>query len=367
MEVVFDNIIYSKEKQGGISNYWYEINFRALNDPEFECYFYEEINAISNLCRQRLTIPSQSLITHRFKALIIARLGSLNIPLESNFLYHSSFYRPLSNKKKFTEVTTVHDFNHTYYSPLHRRLMHNFLKYSTIKRSDGIICVSQNTSNDLYKLMGPLKSKQVEVIYNGVSDDYYPLKAFDNDYVSLFNSLKIRNKKYLLYVGGRTGYKNFDFVIKLIKELKDFELVVVGNVFNKSEAKDIDNETLKRIIVTNHINNFNLNILYNHAHCLVYPSSYEGFGIPVIEAMRAGCPVLALNKSSIPEIAGSSAILKEELNIKEFKDAVLQLNNSSLRDELIEKGFQQSKKYSWDKCAKETFEFYKHVNNLRNF
>jgi glycosyltransferase involved in cell wall biosynthesis len=363
MKIVFDNIIYSKEKQGGISNYWYEIGSRALSDPDFECFFYEEVNSISNLCRQRLTIPSQSLITHPFKALILARLSSLNIPLDGDFLYHSSFYRGLNNKKNYKEITTVHDFNHTYYSALHRRLMHNYLKYRTIKRSEGIICVSQNTCNDLYKIFGPLKNKEIAVIHNGVSSDYFALTGDNRDSMALMQSLKIGDKKFLLYVGGRTGYKNFDFVVDLMKELKDFHLVVVGNVFNKKEAQKIDDDTMKRIIVTNHINNANLNILYNFAHCLIYPSSYEGFGIPVIEAMRAGCPVVAQNKSSIPEIAGDSAILLDVLKINEFKQAVLSLNDRSYRADMVQKGLEKSKQYSWDRCADETFAFYKYINS----
>jgi glycosyltransferase involved in cell wall biosynthesis len=365
MKVVFDNIIYSKEKQGGISNYWFEIGSRAIDNPEFDCYFYEEINAISNLCRQRLTIPSQNLITHPFKALILARLSALDVPFDNDFLYHSSFYRPLDKKKSFTEITTVHDFNHTFYSSFHRRIMHNYLKYRTIKRSDGIICVSHNTSNDLYKLLGPLANKEIAVIHNGVSDHYFQFDGVRKEDNSFLKSLKIGNSKFLLYVGGRTGYKNFDFVIELLKDLKDLKLIVVGNVFNKKEAKIIDADTMKRIIVTNHISNENLNILYNHAHCLVYPSSYEGFGIPVIEAMRAGCPVIALNKSSIPEIAAGSAFLLDDLSIIAFKNSINELSNSAVRNDLIAKGLEKSKIYSWDKCVQETFDFYKYVHSKK--
>jgi glycosyltransferase involved in cell wall biosynthesis len=363
MKLVFDNIIYSKEKQGGITNYWYEIGSRALQDKSYDCFFYEEVDPMSNYCRQRLTIPQSKLINHSYKSLMLARLTAIEVPFDDYFIYHSSYYRGIKAPNSYSEVTTVHDFTHNYYSAFHKKLLHNYLKYNTIKRSDGVICVSENTSNDLHKIFGPLKNKEFAIIHNGVSDDYYPIQNLNEDELQFFNSLNLKGDKYLLFVGGRTSYKNFNFVLELLAELKDYKLVVIGNDFNKHERKYITKDIQERIIVTHHITNNKLNVLYNNAHCLIYPSSYEGFGIPLIEAMRAGCPVIALNKSSVPEIAGNSAILIDDLNIGIFKQSVDKLNNLSVRSELIDMGLNQSKKYSWDKCAAETFEFYKHIQS----
>lgn len=363
MKLVFDNIIYSKEKQGGITNYWYEIGSRALKDDSYDCFFYEEADSMSNYCRELLTIPQERLIDHSYKSLMLARLTSIKVPFDDYFIYHSSYYRGVKASGNYSEVTTVHDFTHNYYASYHKKVFHNYLKYNTIKRSDGIICVSENTSNDLHKVFGSLKNKEVTVIHNGVSDDYYPIVNLNNADLSFYNSLNLNGAKYLLFVGGRTSYKNFNFVLELLDELKDYKLVVIGNDFNKHEKKFISKEIRERIIVTHHINNHKLNVLYNNAHCLIYPSSYEGFGIPLIEAMRAGCPVIALNKSSVPEIAGNGAILIDDLNVSVFKQSVDKLNNASVRSELIDMGLDQSKKYSWDKCAAETFEFYKHIQS----
>ena len=104
-----------------------------------------------------------------------------------------------------------------------------------------------------------------------------------------------------------------------------------------------------------------LNILYNNAFCLLYPSSYEGFGIPVLEAMRAGCPVVSTNLSSIPEVAGDAGLLVNNIKVEEFVKEIEKLEDNEFRDKIIAKGLEQSKKFSWDRCFEETFEFYKEV------
>lgn len=364
MKIVFDNIIYSKELQGGVSNYWYEVTSRAMGKPDYECHFYEETHALNNLCRQQLNIPSRAVIPHSQKSLTLARLSALQLPFDDYYLYHSSYYRGLKNKKTYREITTVHDFTHDLYSPVHKKVVHNYLKYGSIKRADGIICVSQNTCNDLYKAFGPLRAKEVAVIHNGVSNDYHHIDTLSRPDAAFIESLNVEKNKFLLYVGARTNYKNFPFVLSLLEKLPELKLVVVGNPLKQHEFKAAGTDVQSRIFAAGNIDNYKLNLLYNNALCLIYPSSYEGFGIPVIEAMRAGCPVAALNASSIPEIAGSAAMLFNGLQVNDFAGGVLKLKHADYKAELISKGLTQSEKFSWDKCSQETFDFYSHIYNL---
>jgi len=360
MKIVLDNIVYSKSSNGGISNYWYELTKHLTAIEGNELLFIEEPSALSNFHRKQLPIESQIIKQKVIKPLTLARMLPVNVDIQDYFLYHSSFYRALQTSQEYSEITTIHDFTHDYYSPFLNKLIHNKLKYSAIKRSKGIICISQNTYRDLKFFCPPKPNQNVEIIYNGVSDDFFPL-AEDNSASLLFlNRLKIENG-YLLYVGSRASYKNFFFVSELLKSLPGHQLVVVGHSFDKKELAKLDKNLLSRIIIVSDINNSDLNILYNNAHVFIYPSSYEGFGIPIIEAMRAGCPVMAFSNSSITEVAGDAGLLFHNMHISEFIEVIENLNNKDFRRQVVEKGLVQSQKYSWKKCCEETYAFYKEI------
>lgn len=125
------------------------------------------------------------------------------------------------------------------------------------------------------------------------------------------------------------------------------------------EIKLFSIEALERVRFISSANNDELNVLFNSATALIYPSSYERFGIPVVEAMRPGFPVIGLDNATIREVAENSAILLKNLDISDFNNNKVNLFNTSYRTEIIEKGLLESQKYSWEKCNRETHEFYK--------
>lgn len=356
MKVILDNIIYSHVKQGGVSNYWFELSKYLLKN-NLDVSFFEGTNSNSNFHRKLLQIPSELIIndSKKYKSSILERIAKVNINIKEPFLFHSSYYRGLKDHTYGKEVTTVHDFTHNFHSPFLKKQTHNFLKYKSIKNASGIICISENTHKDLLKFCPPKKNQKVVVIHNGVSDDFYIIKDenLNNDLISF------EKNSYIFFVGGRQNYKNFEFVLNIIKETS-LKLVVVGEKLNKDEIIKIGTYITNVKVLTN-IDNFTLNILYNNALALIYPSNYEGFGIPIIEAMKAGCPVIALNSSSIPEVAGSAGLLLNTLSLEDVKEYLALLSKYSERSIIIEKGLIQSKKFSWEKCCRETEEFYKDV------
>lgn len=351
MQINYDNIIYSLQKAGGISIYWTELIKRIVKKDNVS--FYESQN--SNIFRKEIVIVTKEESGINFK--ILRYLPFIKkLPYKS--IFHSSYYR-VALQKDVVNITTVHDFTYEYFRSGLAKYIHVWQKGFAIKKSDGIICVSENTKKDLIKFYPMIDESKIKVIYNGVGDEFINLENPKEYLTDEFERLK--DKKYILYIGDRSSYKNFDIAIEVLKKLNNYSFVVVGGQeFSKDELENkIDIKD--RVFHFRGIGGDKLNTLYNNAFCLLYPSSYEGFGIPISEAMKARCPVVSTNISSIPEVAGDAGLLVDEIKVENFIDEIKKLEDSEFRNELINKGLEQSKRFSWDKCFGETYSFYQEV------
>ena len=344
--IVLDNIIFSLQKVGGISIFWYNIIKRIMSENvHFKCLEYP--NAITNIFRRNVTISASNISGCKQVCLPICRYLPISINYKNTCVFHSSYYRWCLNKNA-KNVTTVHDFTYEYFSSGLTKNVHCWQKYSAIRHSDVIVCISENTKCDLLRFLPEIDSKKIRVIYNGVSEDYF----------SLPTSNRLDYSNYVLYVGARDSYKNFRFVVESLKDTK-YSLAICGKPLSNEEISLLNNHLgERRYKLFVNADNQTLNQLYNSVFCLVYPSSYEGFGIPVVEAQRAGCPVIALNASSIPEIAGETPLLLPGLESKFFLEKLHLLNNDNIRTEIIESGFVNSKRFSWEKMADSYLEIY---------
>ena len=201
--------------------------------------------------------------------------------------------------------------------------------------------------------------KHIKIIYNGFNDKvFYHIEniVIPEQYQFL------EGKKFLLFVGQREGYKNFDFMLKILEHISNLNLVVVG-------GKELDEKVLKtknlssRIYMLRNVSDSDLNVLYHLSYCFVYPSLYEGFGIPICEAMNCGCPVIAFNNSSIPEVMNGAGILLENNDIEGVIAELHKLDNEEYRNQIISAQYTACKKFSWDIAYMQMKNFYEEVGN----
>lgn len=347
MTLCYDNLVYSLQPFGGISTYWYELTRRMLKVNDIDLRFYETGQEQSNVCRKQLHIPQEQVIRSNRGGLQLERFRKLPAYAKPN-VFHSSYFRVPQKNANTRVVTTVHDFIHDIYFSGPRVWLHNRMKRHAIMNSELIITVSANTKNDLLRFYPTLEEARVKVVYNGVSDSFKQLEHVEQP-----------ERPYFLFLGMRDVYKNFDFAVAVAADHPDYDLYVLGPPLKAAERTMLERLLPKRYKAFSGIAEDKLNELYNGAFCLLYPSEYEGFGIPILEAMRAGCPFIALNKSAIPEVAGDAGILLEDADLELARKAVEKIQNN--RGTLISLGLNQSSRFSWDDCAQNTYELYKSI------
>jgi glycosyltransferase involved in cell wall biosynthesis len=247
-----------------------------------------------------------------------------------------------------------------------KKIFYFIVVRNAVFRSTKILTVSNTVKNDIVKTYG-VSEEKVQTIYNG-SD-------LEEDMASVGQKEHIFNFPYVLYVGNLHPHKNIDTLIlafdSLIKEdkFKDYKLVIVSpfDFFYKRLWNFILKLKLdKKIEFTGHINNSNLGNLYKNAQVFVFPSFSEGFGIPGVEAMSKGCPVVASDLPIFHEIYGDAALFFNPKNPIDLKDKItLSVMNTNLRSKMYISGLEQSKKYSWENFATQVLKTYEDCLNIR--
>jgi mannosyltransferase len=356
MKLYFDNIIFSLQSAGGISVVWYELIKRALEDTDLDIYFLEEAN--KNIFRQLLSISSDKIIENPLAKMPVKFQRYLNPSIKKSVgIFHSSYYRT-ANSPNLLNVTTVHDFTYEYYRKGIAKTIHSWQKGNAIKNASKVICVSRNTKSDLLKFYPDTPAEKIEVIYNGVDESYKMLSACSIN--QLEKMVSFNPKEYTVFVGDRkSNHKNFRIAVESCKKTNTPLVLIGGGTITEKEKELFEQIKFNQYKHLSGISNEQLNIIYNNALCLLYPSSYEGFGIPVIEAQKAGCPVISANNSSISEIAKDSAILIEGICSDDFANKIeLLKEDSTFFDKLIKDGLINSSRFSWDLCYQQTKDLY---------
>ncbi len=335
MRILYDNTIFALQRYGGVSRYFNEIIDHMQKRNDIEARVFKRVN-------WKFT---------KFNDLIMDAI------LRSNRyeIYHPTYYCSAVKKRKGIKTfVTVYDMIHEIYSARFPELDDGIeIKRSSILNAEHIICISNATKKDLKEIY-KIEDRRISVIYLGIS-----LNNAGKD----FNKLP---KPYLLYVGRRSSYKNFNALLEAFHALdlkKDFDLICFGGgMFSEEELTKFKKLGLEDSIKYAEGVDEELSAYYKNAHIFICPSIYEGFGLPVLEAMGNDCMVIASNGGSIPEIAGDAAMFFSPDKIDELCSCLKQvINNDRLRQEYIDRGRKRVKLFSWARTTQETYDIYKKV------
>jgi glycosyltransferase involved in cell wall biosynthesis len=365
MRVYLDNIVFSIQKFGGASTYWQELLKRFVSKENVILISQNEDKPIFDIDGELFDYKSNKnsfLLEKTFKPKFLRYLP-LTKRLPKGSLYHNSYYRTCF-QKSVVNIFTIHDFAHKkgYASSFPRNVVHIGLTSIGLKNADGIIAISENTKKDLLFYYPNIPENKIKVIYHGVNEDFYPLEKIRSQ---MFKDQLNLDDRYVLFIGKRGGYKNFDLVVQALSAFNDIKLVIVGGEkMNDEEYNNLISKLPSGFLKFDGLENEEINLLYNYAFSLVYPSKFEGFGFPIVEAMRSGCPVITTTLTSIPEVAGDAALYIEDSS-HSLIQKITELRSDNIRTSFIERGFRQSRKFSWEKCASETFQFYQDIYNSK--
>jgi glycosyltransferase involved in cell wall biosynthesis len=358
------------QRYGGVSRYFVELASRlpahGVSDVRVVAPLYIN-NYLTAGSAEGLTCGRY--VPYTFRGLIPNVLFPRAIGLANRFaepvawrgadpdIVHETYFarRPVSRARR--RVVTVHDMTHDLFPdevPRARRWA--AAKRAAVDRADHVICVSENTRRDLVRLYG-IDPARTSVVHHG-----YSLTAE----ASGTNVQRGEGRPSLLYVGHRGGYKNFSTLLQAYSSspvLREFELIAFGGPsFVPDEQKEIIRLGLCDRVRFESGSDRELAARYRTATAFIYPSKYEGFGIPPLEAMSHGCPVVCSNAGSIPEVVGDAGLYFDPNNLEQLRTVAERVaTTEGLQADLRAKGYARIAAFSWDKCAAATARIYRNI------
>lgn len=270
---------------------------------------------------------------------------------------------PLLPIKANRRVVTIHDVFHlAFYETLSlkQKLYAKLVINQATNRSDKILTVSQFSVDEIIKYTNTRKN--IEVIHNAIDFDKFEVIK-DKSKIELVKAKYKLPNKFLLFVGNVKPHKNLNNLLLAIKDL-EINLVIVGkkdgfitgddNISCLIKKSNLEN----RVFFTGYVDDDDIPAIYNLAKVFVFPSIYEGFGIPPLEAQACGCPVISSNVASLPEVGGVNSVLYcDPYSVNDIKEKIeLVLNDENLQNELRAKGFENIKRFSWEESARKIIE-----------
>lgn len=366
MKIQYDHQIFTMQQYGGISRYFYEL-IKRFEGTENSCdvalllsnnaYYNQEVDP-----KVSPFFPnSNSRITGKIFRTVNQQISSY-VEKKGDFdVFHPTYYNDsfIEKIKKKPFVVTFYDMIHEKFSGQFEGLKLDAKIFDSKRRllehSNRIIAISETTKRDIMDIYD-VDSSKIDVVYLGNSLEHYTKEQ-----------QRLVEQDYVLFVGNRFGYKNFERFVSSIADLlidNSLKLVCAGGVdFTPDEQSMFQSLHIENIVEFKKItNDAELSNYYAHALFFVFPSLYEGFGIPVLESFACNCPALLSNGGSLKEIGGDAAEYFDPMDSHSIHDAVFNLiKDQTLRQNLKEKGAIRLNEFSWDKTFLNTLDVYKSV------
>ena len=371
MKILYDHQIFSYQKFGGISRYFCELIAKSLKNPsdflpvpgfKYSVNTYLKDSGLDNTLNFSFIKANKSL--YKFFIYLLNKRYCQKLFKKGNYdILHPTFYDPyvLKNNKK-PLVITVCDMTPELYPEYYSGSLYSKYvsqkwikgKKKLVENADAVITISEKTRLDLIRLYNIRNTSKIKTIYLSHN-------------LSLSSTPQLIQEPYILFVGLRDKYKNFNNFIKgvspILKKQKKLKVLCIGGGnFNLDEIKLLKTLEIESRIIQMSANESQLTAAYKYAEAFIFPSEYEGFGIPILEAFAMNCPVILSNTSCFPEIAQDAGLYFNPTQPKDIEDKLnYLLNNPKLKNQLAEKGKKRLEDFSWQKCWQETNDLYKKI------
>lgn len=344
MNILYDHQVFFAQKFGGISRYFCELmkHSKGLFDYSVGGIFSENFYANELGFHKPFPVKAQFKGKRRLQTWLNRRDSIKKIKRADVIhpTYYDSYFVGKTNKPI---VLTVYDMIHELFP-----IIGSLNKKSLLEHSAQIIAISQNTKKDILKFYPQMPEEKISVVYLGTSWDVL--------------EKVVERQNYILFTGQRHFYKNFSNFILAIAPLLikyDLQLKCTGGHFTSEETDLLKQQNIFEKTSVAFADEHELKDLYANALCFVFPSLYEGFGIPILEAFACGCPLVCSNISCFPEIAENAAEYFDPNSINDMREKIDRvISSKTLQDNLVAKGFDRLKAFSWRKCAEQTARVY---------
>jgi glycosyltransferase involved in cell wall biosynthesis len=364
MRIAFDSQIFGWQTYGGISRYFWELAAGLAERPDCEVAVVAPLYVNRHLDRRPgkpavhgmwlPDLPGTGRLLRRLNRVLSGRMiTALDPHILHQTYYEEAARRPTGGMLVLTVFDMIHELFPSCFPPSDSTRQR---KSAAIARADHVICISQSTRRDVVELMDVAHEK-VSVVHLGSSRGVTPRAPHDE-----------AGRPFILHVGQRGGYKNFVTLLTAYATSPllrgDFDLVAFGGGgFTDAERTlmrrlGLSSDQVRQTTGADEV----LGSLYSTASVLVYPSLYEGFGIPLLEAMQLGCPVVCGRTSSLPEVAGDAAEFCDSRSVEDMRHVIeTVVSSASLREALRRRGWERAKLFSWERCCLETLAVYERL------